>query len=223
MIDDDTKLSQLVTDYLLKFQFQLRTESNPVRGLELLMHEDFELVILDVMMPEMDGFEVCKKIRVFSQIPIIMLTARGELTDKIVGLEIGADDYLAKPFEPRELVARIQSILRRTNSINHTLIYNDGNLMVNFETEEVSLKNEILNFTSMEYQCLKLLIQQSSKKWSRDDLMNALQGIDSDVFSRSIDILISRIRAKLGEDAKNPKYIKTLRGAGYYFNARGIK
>jgi len=183
IIDDDEKLAKLVEEYCAGYDIKVTSAYLPSKGVELLNHNDFDAIILDVMLPEMDGFEVVKTIRGFSEIPIIMLTARGDVMDRVVGLELGADDYLPKPFEPRELVARINSIVK-----------------------------------PMEYHLLLLLADSPGKDFSRDDILNHLKGTETELFSRSVDILISRLRAKL----KPLKPIKTVYGSGYAFVASPV-
>lgn len=218
LIEDDIKIGNLLVEYFDKFGHKLTHSPLPSKGLEELKKDKFSLVILDIMMPEMDGFAVCKEIRKTSDIPIIMLTARGDTTDKVVGLEIGADDYLAKPFDPRELLARIESILRRskpTSSNNDN--WSDGELVIEHSKRNAFFKGEDLDLTTMEYELLKLFSINSGVALSRDDIMNKLQGIEADVFSRAIDIAVSRLRQKLLDDSKKPKYIKTIWGTGYMF------
>jgi len=171
-------------------------------------------VILDVMLPEMDGFEVCKQIRKESDTPIIMLTARGEVMDRVIGLELGADDYLPKPFEPRELVARIQNILKRaTHSAHSDKVLRFDELVVNTELRQVLMNDDEVSLTSMEYQLIELFALKPGKTFTRDEILNHLQGIDAEVYSRSVDILVSRLRQKL----KPLDFIKTIRGTGYCF------
>ena len=220
MIEDDLKLGELVKTYLERNGHEVYHALRPSIGLDKLETEKFELLILDIMLPEMDGFEVLKRLRSESTMPIIMLTARSDVNDRIVGLELGADDYLAKPFEPRELLARIDSILRRVNIENPVLenmIFKAKGLEVNFERREAFFQNENMDLTTMEFELLSLFIEQKGKALSRDDIMNGLQGIDSNVFSRSIDILVSRLRQKLGDNSKESNYIKTIWGKGYMF------
>jgi len=184
----------------------------------MLQTEKPDLVILDVMLPEQDGFEVCRTIRKTKAVPIIMLTARGEVTDRIVGLEIGADDYLPKPFEPRELVARIQNVLRRAASEDtdsEELKFKD--LMLNTERRTVELDGSPLELTTMEFELLTLFARNAGKAMSRDEILNGLRGIDAQIFSRSVDILVSRLRQKLNDTAKQPRFIKTVWGKGYTF------
>ncbi|MBU3916061.1 response regulator transcription factor [bacterium] len=217
VIDDDEKLNDLLEDYLAKYGFEVISSTHPIEGLELIRSKAPDLVILDVMLPEMDGFEVCKKIRQDSSIPIIMLTARGEITDKVVGLELGADDYLPKPFEPRELVARIQSVLRRSGNISNSplLVFND--LTVNLENHEVRIKEEIIDLTSTEFELLTLFVKHPGKVLNRDQIMEWVSGIEWESFNRSVDVLVSRLRQKLKDDPKHPVYLKTIWGTGYLF------
>lgn len=221
IIEDDIKLGQLVKSYLEKYGHEVVHAEKPSIGFSHLENDSFELLILDIMLPEMDGFQVLKELRKKSELPVIMLTARGEVSDRIVGLELGADDYLPKPFEPRELLARIESILRRSKSINNSneikAEYLIDDLKVNFDRREAFFKEVNLDLTTMEFELLSLFIKESGKVLSRDDIMNALQGIDSNIFSRSIDISVSRLRQKLGDDSKDAKYIKTIWGKGYMF------
>jgi len=220
MIEDDLKLGELVKTYLERNGHEVYHALRPSIGLDRINTEHFELLILDIMLPEMDGFEVLKKLRVESEMPVIMLTARSDVNDRIVGLELGADDYLAKPFEPRELLARIVSILRRSkigSSDSSLSTFKAKGLEVNFERREAFFQNENMDLTTMEFELLGLFIEQKGKALSRDDIMNGLQGIDSNVFSRSIDILVSRLRQKLGDNSKESNYIKTIWGKGYMF------
>ena len=221
LIDDDTRLASLLDQYFTQFGFELESATLPSEGLQLLQHKHYELVILDIMLPEMDGFEVCKTIRKHSDVPIIMLTARGEVMDRIVGLELGADDYLPKPFEPRELVARIQGILKRSQAQaaafatqNNVLCFDQ----LRFETikREVLLDQIDVALSAMEYQLLLLFASSPQKTFTRDELLNRLKGIDADVYTRSIDILVSRLRQKL----KPLDLIRTVRGQGYVFVGR---
>ncbi len=214
LIDDDERLADLLTQYFERFSLKLESATSPSKGLARLKKGNFDLVILDVMLPEMDGFEVCKTIRKESDIPIVMLTARGEVMDRVVGIELGADDYLPKPFEPRELVARIQNILKRTSqqAQGNKVLQFDG-LVVDTELRQVKVKNEELSLTSMEYQLMELFALHPGKTFTRDEILNHLQGVETEVFSRSVDILISRLRQKL----KPSDFIKTIRGTGYCF------
>ena len=217
IIDDDEKLNRLLTDYLSKMGFTVLTTTLPSAGLEKLEEETPDLVILDVMLPEMDGFEVCRTIRQSSSVPVVMLTARGEVMDRVVGLEIGADDYLPKPFEPRELVARIQAILRRIQTKSKSGIKTIGALCIDFHKYEVRVDEKLVHLTLNEFECLVLLVKNKGKVLNRDQIIEELRGIEWDAFNRSVDITMSRLRQKLGDDPKNPRFIKTIWGTGYLF------
>ncbi len=217
IIDDDVKLNELLTKFLGDFGFDIISATLPSKGLALLQKKNPDIIILDIMLPEMDGFEVCRTVRKSSNIPIIMLTARGELTDKVVGLELGADDYLPKPFEPRELVARIHSILRRADTKPVEEIFNYGSLQVNGPKHNATLDEIALDLTTNEFAALKLLVSNPGIVLDRDRILQTLRGIDCDAFNRSVDITMSRLRQKLGDNPKDPKYIKTIWGTGYMF------
>ena len=232
IIDDDESLADLLSQYLARFDMSLLKANRPSLGYELLAQENPDAIILDVMLPEQDGFEVCKQIRKSSEVPIIMLTARGDVMDRVVGLEIGADDYLAKPFEPRELVARLQTILRRSvkqqASVEDTPAGLSENETLNFEAltinpqrQQVSLLGEILELTTTEYRLLLLLAKSPQTVFSRDDILNHLKGTEVEIFSRSVDIAISRLRQKLKVEMA-PEFIKTVWGAGYCFVGAAI-
>jgi len=218
LIDDDTRLASLLAQYFTQFGYELDSATLPSQGFELIEQHNYDLVILDIMLPEMDGFEVCKKIRRQSNIPIIMLTARGEVMDRIVGLELGADDYLPKPFEPRELVARIQGIIKRAHATAagtaaRGSIMSFDALQIDSARRQVRLNDDDVPLTSMEYQLLLIFAASPQKTFTRDELLNQLKGIDADVYTRSIDILVSRLRQKL----KPLDLIRTIRGQGYVF------
>jgi DNA-binding response OmpR family regulator len=218
LIDDDEKLSELLQSFFERFDLDLLAAHDPETGLKLLAAEQPDLVILDVMLPGQDGFEVCRTIRKTSAVPIVMLTARGEVTDRIVGLEIGADDYMPKPFEPRELVARIQNVLRRSQTARpqgNTLEYQ--RLIVDLERRSAELDGVPLDLTTMEYQLLALFAGNPGRTYTRDEILNELRGIDAQLFSRSVDILVSRLRQKLGDTSKQACFIKTIWGTGYAF------
>lgn len=223
IIDDDLNLCKRLKEYFVQYNLELIICESPSIGLSKLADSNAELLLLDVMLPEKDGFTLCKEIRAMSNIPIIMLTARGELTDKVLGLEIGADDYLAKPFEPRELVARINVLLRRDSVVSNkpeALSFKD--LTIFPKHHKVELEGNEVVITGMEFRLLILLANSPGRVFNRDELLNELKGIDSDVFSRSIDILLSRLRNKLNDNAQNPKYIKTIRNMGYCFVGKRI-
>ena len=217
IIDDDKKLNRLLKTYLGDFGFLTLTATHPDEGLKKLKHKSPDLVILDIMLPDINGFEVCKIIRRTHTVPIIMLTARGELMDRVVGLELGADDYLAKPFEPRELVARIQSVLRRAKPFQDRKIQTLGRIQIDFQRHIVLLDGNPVDLTTNEFTALVLLVRHAGKVLDRDQILQELRGIDSEAFNRSVDITMSRLRQKLKDDPKRPSFIKTVWGAGYVF------
>ena len=220
LIDDDEKLGELLGAYFKRFDLDLVAANHPALGLQKLESEHPDLVILDVMLPDQDGFQVCRDIRRHSSVPIIMLTARGDVTDRVVGLELGADDYMPKPFEPRELVARVQNVLRRTGAREAPqeagwLRFKD--LDINLERRTVELEGGLLDLTTMEYQLLVLFASNPGRTYTRDEILNELRGIDAQLFSRSVDILVSRLRQKLKDTTRQPRFIKTVWGTGYTF------
>jgi OmpR family response regulator RpaB len=211
LIDDDEELAAPLAAYLRRFDLALEAAHRPSAGLARLAQGGIEAVILDVMLPEMDGFELLRRIRQRNDIPVLMLTARGELSDRVVGLELGADDYLPKPFEPRELAARLQTILRRARSAPSGAVLRFEGLSIDTDRREVRRQGELLALTGTEFELLWLLAREPQKVFSRDEILNRLRGQDAELFSRAVDILVSRLRRKLEPlDA-----IKTLRNAGY--------
>jgi two-component system, OmpR family, response regulator len=216
LIDDDAQLGPPLAAYFARFDFRLDCSLKPSDGLAALQRERYDAAILDVMLPEMDGFALCRAIRKDSDIPLIMLTARGEVMDRVVGLELGADDYVPKPFEPRELVARLQTVLRRRTASqvtpaagNHALLF-EG-LRVDLATRTVLRLDEPLSLTSTEFDLLYLLAKEPGRVFNRDDILNHLRGREVDMLTRAVDIVISRLRKKL----EPLDCIKTLRNAGY--------
>ncbi|MCS5611049.1 MAG: response regulator transcription factor [Candidatus Poribacteria bacterium] len=216
LIDDDAKLATLLGNYLTKFDIELNSTTKPTLALELIAEHQPDLIILDVMMPKMNGFQVCSGIRKKYKIPIIMLSARGESLDRVKGLDLGADDYIAKPFEPRELVARIHSLLRRVADEDEDY-YSQDIFEVDTIGRAISMDGQILSLTNMEFELLELLLANPGTLFSRDDILKHLRGIEAKIFSRSIDILISRLRQKIEANPKEPKFIKTIWGKGYMF------
>jgi two-component system, OmpR family, response regulator len=213
LIDDDDALAVPLAAYLKRFDLELESATRPSAGLARLAQGGIDAVILDVMLPEMDGFEVCRRIRADSDVPVLMLTARGELSDRVVGLELGADDYLPKPFEPRELAARLATILRRTRTVASPVLRFDG-LSIDTVRREVQRQGEVVELTGTEYELLLLMAREPNKVWTRDEILNRLRGQDAlDLHTRAVDILVSRLRRKLEPLA----CIKTLRNAGYTF------
>ena len=215
LIDDDVKLGRLLKDFLKKSNINLFTVNDPTESFSSIEECKPDIIILDVMMPKMDGFEVCKNIRKVHSIPIIMLSARGDSEDKIKGLDLGADDYIAKPFQPRELLARIHSLLRRVSDEKKISI--KGYFEVDELHREIKMKGELLQLTNKEYELLSLLVFNPGVIYTRDDLLREIKGIEAKLFSRSIDILISRLRNKIEKNTESPEYIKTIWGKGYIF------
>jgi len=217
VIDDDEKLNDLLSGYLQKFGYKVITVIHPQKGLDLFKQNPPDAVILDIMLPDMDGFEVCKEIRKTSSVPILMLTARGEVTDRIVGLEIGADDYLPKPFEPRELAARLQTILRRVQKPQKLDKIKIGPLIIDLSRHEAEFDGQNLDLTTMEFELLALFAANPGKVMTRSRIMERTHNLDWDAFDRTVDVLISRLRQKLNDDPKQPRYFKTIWGKGYKF------
>jgi len=221
LIDDDRKHSELLRTYLKQFGMSLDCAFNADEGLRKLTRTDPDLLLLDVMLPGRNGFDICREVRKSSSIPIIMLTARGDVVDRVSGLELGADDYVGKPFEPRELVARIQTILRRTSGTDagEKVLHFEG-IDIDLESKSVSVDGNRVELTSMEFELVALLARRAGKKVSRDEILNELRGIDAAIMTRSVDIMISRLRQKLGDSVKPPRFIGTVWGTGYVFIAR---
>jgi two-component system, OmpR family, response regulator len=217
LIDDDELLAAPLTAYFARFDVELHSATRPSAGLALLRAGGFDAAILDVMLPEMDGFELCRTIRKESDIPIVMLTARGEVMDRVVGLELGADDYLPKPFEPRELLARLQTILRRAApqaaAQARRLVF-DG-LVIDLDRRQVQRGELTVELTGTEFELLVMLAREPGKVFNRDQILERLRGqaAAEELFTRAVDILVSRLRKKL----EPLDCIKTLRNAGYTF------
>ena len=218
IIDDDVQLTELLIEFLGSYKYKIVAKHTPEEGLEYLEKKEASVIILDIMLPGMDGFQVLRKIRENLSTPVIMLTARGEVTDRIVGLELGADDYLPKPFEPRELLARIQSILRRTHSLAAIIenVHFKG-LSIDKNKQEVLLDKKLISLSTTEYEALILFIENSSETLDREFLVENLRGISWQSYDRSVDVLVSRLRGKLGETPNNTRFIKTIHGVGYKF------
>jgi len=214
LIDDDTQLGAPLASYFQRFDLALVHAHKPSEGLEWLRRGGFDAAILDVMLPEMDGFELCRTIRKDSDIPIVMLTARGDVMDRVVGLELGADDYLPKPFEPRELVARVQTVLRRRQPVaavaDPGVLAFEG-LSIDPARRQVLRQGEAVELTGTEFELLHLLAREAGRVLSRDDILNHLRGHEAELLTRAVDIVVSRLRRKL----EPLDCIKTLRNAGY--------
>ena len=204
--------------YFKRYGINLVCAYNAEEGFKKLAREEPDLLLLDVMLPGKDGFEICREVRKTSNIPIIMLTARGDVIDRVSGLELGADDYIGKPFEPRELVARVQATLRRSELAGSTAgELNFEGLSIDVEARSVRVDGDPVELTSMEYELLLILARRQGRKLSRDDILSELRGIDAAILTRSVDIMISRLRQKLGDSVKPPRFIQTIWGRGYSF------
>jgi two-component system phosphate regulon response regulator OmpR len=218
IIDDDTRLSAMLAEYLKSAGYQVRAAPSGDRGLQEIARKAPDAVILDVMLPDFDGFEVCRRIRASTMLPVLMLTARGDETDRVVGLELGADDYLPKPFSPRELAARLKAILRRTQlTAPPSSILRFGTLEIDRDQRTVSLDGTEATLTGYQFDLLITLAENAGRVLSRDRLMELTKGDQLEAFDRSIDVHISRIRAAIEADPRHPRRIITLRGAGYLF------
>lgn len=221
VIDDDRKLTRLIGDYLAPLGYEVTAVHSGPEGVERAAAESWHAIILDVMMPGMDGFSVLKEIRKSSEVPVLMLTGRGEEADRIVGLEIGADDYLPKTFSTRELLARLRAVTRRTaratksdpDALLPEIVV--GNLRVNPNTHTAVLGDQPLTLTPVEYDILHALAKAKGRVKSRESLVEHVRDRHYDVFDRSIDVHVSALRKKLGDDAKAPRFIRTVRAAGY--------
>ena len=216
LIDDDEALGPPLRTYFQRSGFELTHATRPSQGLALLRQGGFDAAILDVMLPEMDGFELCRTIRKESTLPIVMLTARGDVMDRVVGLELGADDYLPKPFEPRELLARIQTVLRRVVAAPPApgRVWRFEGLVIDLDRRSVQRQGEEIELTGTEFELLVMLAGTPNKVFHRDDILERLRGqAAEDIHTRAVDILVSRLRRKL----EPLQYIKTLRNAGYTF------
>lgn len=213
LIEDDADMSALITDYLSNYDFEVVSYAYPKDALaHLKSHVSaYKVIVLDLMLPQMDGFDVCKEIRSFSDAHVIISSARNELSDKILGYGLGADDYLAKPYEPRELVLKINSYLRR-NTLSKKRV---GDFEIDEAKMEIALEGYTLDLTKIEFDILLLLLSHQGKVFSREVIFNAINGIGYNSKDRTVDMHISNLRAKISDDPKNPKYIKSVWGVGY--------
>jgi DNA-binding response OmpR family regulator len=218
VVEDDSRLAEMLSEYLGQAGFRVTVASLGATALRVLEETDCDAVVLDLMLPDMDGLNVCRQIRNSSDTPVLMLTARGDAVDRIVGLELGADDYLPKPFEPRELLARLRAILRRRTAgkaAGHVL--NFGRLDLDNNARTVLLDGVRCELTGYQFDLLWILAQNAGRVLSRDALMDKVKGTQLDAFDRSIDVHMSRIRAAIEDDPRKPRRVITVRGAGYVF------
>lgn len=221
MIEDDAKLAAMVADYLGGHAMTVTRKATGADGLEALGRGGFDALILDVMLPDLDGLEVCRRVRERSDVPILMLTAKGDDADRIVGLELGADDYLPKPFNPRELLARLRAILRRSGAARAgagALAF--GRLTIDPDARTLTVGGEPRPLTSHQFDLLVVLARNAGRVLSRNQLMDLARGRDLEAFDRSIDVHVSRIRAAIENDPEHPRRIVTVRGVGYVFARR---
>ncbi len=217
LIEDDAKLAGMVRDYLGESGFEVTIAGTGNAGLALQKAHGFDAIILDLMLPDSDGLEVCRTLRATDSVPILMLTAKGDAMDRVVGLELGADDYLPKPFEPRELLARLRAILRRGKGEDRADIMRFGGLEIDTRTMEVRIDGRPCALTAHQFKLLEIMAKAPGRVLSRGYLMDQLKGGNLEAFDRSIDVHISRIRAEVEADPKHPRRVITVRGAGYVF------
>ncbi|MBQ6555058.1 MAG: response regulator transcription factor [Firmicutes bacterium] len=223
VVDDEASIVNIISFNLKKEGYEVITAGDGETGLELALREKPDLVLLDIMMPQMDGYEVCRKIREKSNVPIIMLTARADEVDKVIGLEMGADDYVTKPFANRELMARVKANLRRTLAIEaaktgkNANVATYGDITIDFKRYEVKKRGEVLNLTVRETELLNFLATQQSQIFTRETLLEKVWGYEYLGDVRAVDVTIRRLREKIEDDASKPQYIITKRGVGYYF------
>jgi DNA-binding response OmpR family regulator len=217
LIEDDPRLAAMVGEYLGEAGYRVLHAKNGTQGLAMQAREACDALILDLMLPDMDGLDVCRQIRARSETPMLMLTARGDAMDRVIGLEMGADDYLPKPFEPRELLARLRAILRRGKGFAQADILRFGRLEIDRGAREARLDGTRRALTSYQFALLTLLAEHAGRVMSRDALMDGLKAEPIEAFDRSIDVHVSRIRAAIEDDPKHPRRVLTVRGAGYVF------
>jgi len=217
LIDDDSRLAAMVSEYLGEAGYRVTTATSGASGLERLGREPYDALVLDLTLPDMDGLEVCRHLRARWDLPVLMLTARGDTLDRVVGLELGADDYLPKPFEPRELIARLKAILRRGQAKAGSSLLQCGRLEIDRDARTVRIAGIDKTLTSLQFALLVTLAENAGRVLSRNALMDAVKGEKMEAFDRSIDVHVSRIRAAIEDDPKKPRRIITVRGAGYVF------
>jgi DNA-binding response OmpR family regulator len=220
VVDDDLKFCRLISDYLSRYGYDVTLVHDGLAALQVALSSTWDAIVLDVMLPGLEGYGVLKRLREETQVPILMLTAMGDETDRIVGLELGADDYLPKTFSPRELVARLRAVLRRTNrpvpvSAGSDTEMTIGTISINTGSRTVTNDGELLILTPVEFDLLVVLANARGRIKTREQLLNEIRDRHFDIYDRSIDVHISALRRKLKDDPKNPKYIRTIRSAGY--------
>lgn len=217
LIEDDPRLARMVEDYLSEAGYRVQHALTGKEGIAMTTRDTFDALVLDLMLPDIDGLEVCRQVRAKSQTPVLMLTARGDAMDRIIGLEMGADDYLPKPFEPRELLARLRAILRRSNTSAPSTILHFGRLEIDRDAREIRIDGQPRALTAHQFDIVAALAERAGRVLSRDALFDIVKGESLEAFDRSIDVHISRIRAALEDNPKKPRRVLTVRGAGYVF------
>jgi two-component system phosphate regulon response regulator OmpR len=217
LVEDDVRLAGMVSEYLGAAGFDVSQVASGTAALERLGREPYDALVLDLTLPDIDGLEVCRRLRTKWDTPVLMLTARGEPMDRVVGLEIGADDYLPKPFEPRELLARLRALLRRAHAPSRSSLLRFGRLEIDRDARAVRIDGAEKSLTSLQYELLVALAANAGRVLSRDALMDLVKGQPLEAFDRSIDVHVSRIRAAIEDDPKKPRRLITVRGAGYVF------
>ena len=221
VVDDEARIVKLVRDYLERAGFDVLAAHNGEMALTLARLEQPDLIVLDLMLPGVDGLDVCRRLRQESGVPIIMLTARVEEADRVVGLELGADDYVTKPFSPRELVARVRATLRRANGqVGPSSILRAGDVELDTASLTATVAGEPVDLTPTEFQVLATLIRQPGRIYSREQLLEAVHGVIFDGYDRSVDSHVKNIRRKIEPDPRQPRYIQTVYGVGYRFGER---
>jgi len=216
MVEDDEQIASLLEEYLRRYGLEVLSVTTPSVALEKLTIEQYDLILLDLGLPQMDGLELCKIIKhLYPNIPIIISTARSDVGDKVVAFDVGADDYIAKPYEPRELVARIQAIIKRYQTFSTTLL--EEIFQVDKVKMQISMNATHLELTQAEYEIFALLLERKHQVTSREFIVNSVDAIGWESSDRSIDVIIGRVRHKIGDDPKNPKYIRSIRGVGYKY------
>ena len=219
VVEDEEKITRLLCDYLQAAGFRTSTQADGDRVISQMKTDSPDLILLDIMLPGKDGMELCREIRQFSNVPIIMITARVEEIDRLLGLELGADDYICKPFSPREVVARVKAVFRRghTESRAHHLVV--GSISLDDETHQVTIDKQVLNLTPNEFGLLKIMMRQPNRVFSRNELINRVQGYDFEGYDRTIDTHIKNLRKKIAQQLSGQEIISTVYGVGYKFNA----
>jgi DNA-binding response OmpR family regulator len=217
LVEDDARLARMVEDYLGEAGFRVMHAASGRAGIDMSQRESFDAIVLDLMLPDIAGLEVCRTIRSKAHVPILMLTARGDAMDRIIGLEMGADDYLPKPFEPRELLARLRAILRRAQAPSQSGVLRFGSLEVDRDARDVRIDGQSRALTAYQFDLLLALAERAGRVLSREALFDIMKGESIEAFDRSIDVHVSRIRSAIEDNPKKPRRVLTVRGAGYVF------